>query len=757
MQPGWVSRAVVAARWPIAILWVAAAVAAATLLPGLGSGAAPIADLVPENSSAVSTDARAAQLFGTPAMTDVAVVQRRPAGLTRADVRTQARLAADGAGMPLVNADVPGTHWNERRTTIFTPLAVDPVESLEEHLATGQAYARELGGGAHVGVTGAGPARLSQFAHIEDRLPLITVASVVLIVVLVALTFRSLWAPLMTLGTAGIAYVIATHGAAWLSERAGISAPREIEPLLVVLLLGLATDYCVFFLAEARRRAQAGASRLDAARGAVARVGPTVLTAGLIVAACSAALLVGRLDFFRVFGPGLALCALVVTAVSATLAPALLAIAGPRLHGGACPVDAQDVGPAEPATEQPARLPRLLTARPVSVVLLVLAVGGLAWSASHARDVELGVSLVSGLPGDDAVRRAADDAGRGFAGGIIAPTEVVLERSGIGAGRAGAVERARAVLSRDGDIAAVAGPATGRPLQAAGVRSPFVSQDGSAARLLVVFRGDPTSAAAIDRLHALQARLPGLLPDGTRISYAGETALAAETTEAISDDLVRIAAAIGAVSLVLLALYLRALVAPVVLLLCSALGYLAALGLTSLIMHAWHGDEQLTYYVPLVGAVLLLALGSDYNVLVAGRVRAEAGRREAREAIAVAVPQASRAITAAGVTLAASFALLALVPLRPFAELGLLLGLGVLVDVLVVRPLLVASALSLLRDAAWWPSAPTTSSTAGSRRSSPRPAASPAGSSWSSPQPPPAASTSSSWPPARTSGSDGPR
>jgi RND superfamily putative drug exporter len=92
-------------------------------------------------------------------------------------------------------------------------------------------------------------------------------------------------------------------------------------------------------------------------------------------------------------------------------------------------------------------------------------------------------------------------------------------------------------------------------------------------------------------------------------------------------------------------------------------------------------------------------------VLVAGRVRAESERRRPRDAIAVAVPQASRAITVAGATLAASFALLAIVPIRPFRELALLLCLGVLVDALVVRSVLIPSLLALFGDRAWWPSA----------------------------------------------------
>ena len=94
--------------------------------------------------------------------------------------------------------------------------------------------------------------------------------------------------------------------------------------------------------------------------------------------------------------------------------------------------------------------------------------------------------------------------------------------------------------------------------------------------------------------------------------------------------------------------------------------------------------------------MLLIGLGSDYNVFIAGRIRGEARHRRLREAIAVAAPAASRAITVAGITLASTFALLALVPLRPFRELALLMAIGVLVDALIVRPILIPALIALV-------------------------------------------------------------
>ena len=343
-EAGRLAVGVIRARWLIAVLWVAAAALAVTQLPTLGSGAAGTAvdDIVPSGTAALAVQARAVQLFGVPAGSDVVAVRRRARGLAGGELARhvqEARTAfaagrrpgADLRGaLPLANVPVPGARWRERGTTVLDYVLVDPSASLNARTAIGQRYARAV---RAAGVTGSAPARLDQFAQIEDILPRLTLATIAVIALVVTLYFRSLLAPVVTLGTAGLAYVLAVRGLAWGGGHANITVPREIEPLLVVLLLGLVTDYSVFFMTEARRQLRLGRTPHQAAALAVARVGPSVLVAGTIVAASSCALLVADLKFFRTFGPGLAACALVVTVVAVTLVPALIGILGPRLFG----------------------------------------------------------------------------------------------------------------------------------------------------------------------------------------------------------------------------------------------------------------------------------------------------------------------------------------------------------------------------------------------------------------------------------------
>jgi RND superfamily putative drug exporter len=346
---------------------------------------------------------------------------------------------------------------------------------------------------------------------------------------------------------------------------------------------------------------------------------------------------------------------------------------------------------------------RIVTSRPVAVPVVIGCVVALLLGATGLRHLQLGVSLVPSLPASDPVREAGDDAMRGFAPGIAAPVEITLEQPGIGDKRAelGQLEQA---LRREPGVAVVAGPAE----EPAGLGGEVtVTRDQGAARIAAVLDEEPGSADAIDVANRLEARLPALAADaglsGASLAVGGETALGGDTVDAVVHDLWRIALVALLLNLLLLAIFMRALVAPLYLLAASVLGFMAGLGLTVLVFQGVLGYDGLTYYVPLATAVLLVSLGSDYNVFVAGRIWTEARTRRLREAVAVATPQAAGAITVAGITLAASFALLALVPVRAFREFALLMVIGVLIDALLVRSLLIPGLISLVGERSWWP------------------------------------------------------
>jgi RND superfamily putative drug exporter len=201
--------------------------------------------------------------------------------------------------------------------------------------------------------------------------------------------------------------------------------------------------------------------------------------------------------------------------------------------------------------------------------------------------------------------------------------------------------------------------------------------------------------------------LPALLQryglGGATVGWGGETALGVETVQATNTSLWRVIAVAFAVNFVFLLLFLRSVFAPLYLLLASAAALAATFGVTIYFFTDVLHDSGLPYYIPVAFSVLLLSLGSDYNIFVVGRVWKEADRRPLQEAVAAAAPRAGRAITVAGVALALSFAMLAIIPITPFAVMAFAMGVGILLDTFLVRSVLVPALVVVFGRAGRWP------------------------------------------------------
>ena len=698
----------------IPVFWVVALVLGILYLPSFPAGQGN--DLTPSGAPALKTEATSAKVFALPALSRVAVVQRDPAGLSqsatqqtlKAAQNTDQKLVPVPAGLlgalPVVNVPpaFPGT--GERGTTAITYLFFDPATPWTTQRQIAQRYAATNltdPGASVIGVTGTIPARLAQQDRISAALPIVEIATVALIALIIAVAFGSILAPLVTLLSAGIAYEIALRVVAWLGTRIGAAPPPELQPLLVVLLFGIVTDYAIFYLSGMRRALARGGSRGAAARRTTAQYTPLIIAAGLMVAAGTAALTVASQRFFRDFGPGMAITVLLGLLVAVTLLPALLALFGralfwPRGVPAAEQVERpqRSAGPA-PRPSIRHSLSHFSTHRAVALVVVVICVALLLAAASGLRTTRLGLDFVGSLPGQSEARRAADAAAAGFWPGILSPTEVLVQGQSVGAAP-GAAQLEQA-LRRQPGVAGVLGPLEQQALPSARFA---VAPGGNAVRYLVVFRTDPLGSSGIATYDALSRGMPRLLAHaglaGASAQFGGDTALAAYTVQRTVGDLGRIAIVVALVDLVLMAIFLRALIAPIYLLASSVLALAAALGITTYVFQSALGGEDLTYYVPFAASVLLVSLGSDYSIFLVGRIWQERRIRPLRSAIETAAPSARHAISVAALTLALSFSMLAIVDLGAFRQLAFLLAVGVLIDSFVVRSLLVPALVALV-------------------------------------------------------------
>jgi RND superfamily putative drug exporter len=711
---------VIRLRYVIVAFWVVATVVAMVALPTLeDTQVGGLGDLVPRNADAIEAEQRSHELFGFPLLSRTVVVQRDADGLSAA---AQGRVLArayrinrallpgleDIAGaIPVTNALGRPPFSRERSTTALTFLFFEPeISRTRRAELTEELRERDIArpDDAYVGATGALSARQESSALIKDALPTVELATVLLVLAAVGLHFRSLVAPLANLATVVVAYLISLRVIALIGEAVDVSVPREITPVIVVLLLGVLTDYSIFYLSRYRRLLGDGVERTAAAERSARELGPIILTAGTSIVAASSALLIAQLGFLQAFGPGMAIAVLIGMLVALTFTPALLAVAGPavfwprRPRRDSDPVAAPD---EQLEREKGGRGLGLATRYPAATTLACMAV--LLAAATGLQKLEVGHPLVRGLPEDNPVRTSYRAASQGFTPGVLAPTVAIVEQPGVASRRADLAKLQR-LLRRQRGVAAVAGPAS----------VPFevnvgatVAENGDAARYVLVLRHDPLGAAAVNTLTRIERRMPRLLaraglPDA-RVSFAGDTALVAETVEKTFDDLARVAPVAILAVLLVLVVFLRALVAPLYLVFASVLAVAAALGLTAYFFVGLLGHTELTYYAPFTVAVLLIALGSDYNVFIVGRIWQQVRSLPLRQAIVVGGTRAARPITVAGVILGLSFALLALVPLQGFREIAFAMTTGLLIDAFLVRTLLVPALIALFGEAGGWP------------------------------------------------------
>jgi len=700
-----VARAIVWLRFLIIPAWVAVVLLVTAHLPSaFDAESSELGSLLPSDSRALEVERDSFDTFGLPLLSRTIVVAHQPGGFSPAQSAAAGRYIAavdrqqHGEVHAVPITDAPGLLAARRLgTTLVAYLYPDPALSEPEALEAAENFGdglRRASGAATMEVTGAQPANLAETGLIEDNLLWVEIATIALVVGILALYFRSLGIPLLGVAAVATAYVVTDHLLGWAGERFDFSIPSAADPVIVALLFGTLTDYLVFFVSGYRDRIGAGERSHKAAAGTGAELLPVIATAVLMIAGAMLTLLLSGVRFLSAFGPALAIAVTVGGLVALTLVPAVLAIAGRLLLWPGSRTAREPEAAGE--TAAPSGRGRLIAGaarHPLLVSFLCLVLLGAA--ASGLRLLHLGNPVISGLPDSTSAQRGyrllSDSIGPGAAG----PTMLVVEEEGI-ATKPGQLAALQSQLAAQPHVDGVIGPRQELPGARYGA---FLAPSGNAARYALVLDSDPDGAGAIANLGDLEGQLPELLTQsglgGVATGVTGDTSISAELDEDTREAFLRVAPAVIAVLLIMLWLLLRSWRAPLYLVGVSALVVAASLGLTVYVFQGLLGYEQLAFFVPVATAILLLALGSDYNVFLISRIWNEADRRGLRRGIEVAGSQASRAITVAGLILAFSFAAVALIPLQSFRELAFAMAVGLLLDTVLARTFLVPALVSL--------------------------------------------------------------
>jgi len=455
----------------------------------------------------------------------------------------------------------------------------------------------------------------------------------------------------------------------------GLSFDGATSGITSVLVFGAGTNYALLLVSRYRQELSRRADHRDALRRAVGMAGPAIMASNATVVLALLTLIFASTPSTRSLG-ALAACGLVVAAVSVLLVlPPLLALCGRRLFWPFIPQqDARDTlssGPWHRVAEWVARRPAVVATVAVAV-LAALATGllGTRIGLSQTEQFRVQADSVSGY----------DIVAAHYPAGLVNPTLVL-------ASTAQASQVQQAIGSTPGVVS--------------------VSESGHSTsgltRWSVVTDAPPSSDKAFTMIAALRNSARSITPSAL---VGGPDAQALDVRDAARRDRMMLIPAILTVILVVLFVLLRSALAPPTLLAATILGALAALGIGGWASMHVFGFPALDNSTPLFAFLFLAALGVDYTIFLVTRAREEAAQRGAREGMVRAVSATGGVITSAGIVLAAVFCVLGVLPLIVLTQLGIIVGLGILLDTFVVRTLVIPALFALIGDRIWWPADP---------------------------------------------------
>lgn len=727
-------------RWPILVFWLALAGLLPGALPSLSSQTkAQNSDFLPKGTPSLHAAELASPFQARNALSTLLVAGRSTAALTAADQaafeRVERSVRADRSVLDVRDQGLSRDGAARRATIEFHDnVSFQDADKVLKRLRGAFRFAA-VPQGLSVHLAG-------QLAQAADRQTqnsrnrsLTQQLSILFILVLLFVVFRALLAPIITLLPAFLSVLVAGPLIAEAAQ-AGVEVSSLTQILLTVIVLGAGTDYGLFLIYRVREQLARGASPRDAVAFALSRVGETITFSAACVILALLSLVFARFGLYRGLGPGLAIGITVVLVAGLTLLPALLAIFGRRAFWPTRPQ------PGREYTGAWGRIAGRVVARP-----------GLTLGAGLALFVGLALALIAYSPagfGTEQAPSGSDSAGgeqvlrAHFPVAVRNPTNIVfrfakpvwsdpspLDRSARALAAAPALDGLIGPLEPNGTALSSArvaalykrlGPPHRLPLsEPAALRgsvapnvyaaykssAQFISVDGRTTQYYATLRaGDPGSAQALDAIPAVRREVDSAARNAGAVDHgvAGEAAAAYDISGISTSDLQRIVPIVLLVIALLLVILLRSLVAPLYLIFSVGLSYLAALGLAIAVFMGIEGHAGLNFVLPFFMFVFLMALGSDYNILVMTRIREEARRMSLRDAVAHALAATGGTVTSAGLVLAGTFAVLTVSGDSQTQEIGLGLAAGILLDTFLVRTLLIPATVVLVGHWNWWPS-----------------------------------------------------
>ena len=728
-------------RYLIVVAWVAITIVCIRVFPGLGSVTpnATISSFLPASAPSLQASNLATPFQNRQYPSATIVAARDNGPLTAADqtafdtLETQVRamshvklvrdlsVSPDGkARQAAVQVDVPSD----------SAAAVTLVNSIRA--AFGQVNAPA---GLTFHLTGPLATNVDSQSSSQTTRNVLQMLSFLLIIVLLFLAFRALLAPLITFLPAALVLLLSSPVIAGAVTRLGIQAASITQLILVVLVLGAGTDYGLFLTFRVREELRRGFDPKAAVVRAVQTVGETLTFSALTVIAALLTLLIAQFGIYQSLGPALAIGIALMLLAGLTLLPALLAIFGRAVFWPTS---------TRPRANVPAslwgRMTEGLMRRPALTLSLgILLFVGLALG-------QLGTTLggfeaqTSGPTGADSTAGTAVINAH-YPNTNQNPAQVLLQFPHSLWNNLNSLATADQGLRNIAAIRTVLGPLNpnGVPLTVAQLtqlhnqlgdpqtlppvppaNSPvspqeydlyrataqYISADGQTVQFVAILKDPSSNPAALNVIPGLRAAVAQVATSAgaAQNGIFSVNAFAYDISQTSNNDLSRIIPIVAVLIAILLALVLRSLIAPLYLIVSVVLSFLAAWGAVALIFVHLGSSDGVQFILPFLLFVFLMALGSDYNILVMRRIREEAHNQPLREAVREAIARTAGTVTTAGIILAGTFALLAVEGNSDqIRQVAFGVAAGILMDTFLIRTLLIPALVVLLGRWNWWP------------------------------------------------------
>ena len=539
------------------------------------------------------------------------------------------------------------------------------------------------GSGLTAGVAGDVAQYVDNADTFNTAFAVVGLATFILIVVLMLIIFRSPIAALLPIVVIVMVFAVAQKLVAGAGQAFGFHVDQSVQTVMLIVLFGIGTDYLLFLLFRFRERMRAGDDKRTAMAAAVERVGEVITSAGAAVIVAFLVLLLASFGAFRSLGPSLAIAVFAMLVTALTLVPALVSLMGRAVfwpsrswNRPAKGTRFKRIGAA--VGRRPGR-----TLVISGLVLVALASGVMAFKSDY--------DFAAGYPSTTESAKATQDLERGFPAGALNPTQAYLTTTNgtaLTAAQLDAFGAAAAKVTGVGDV-----------------QAPVKAANGQVALFNVLLDSNPVSNQAITLMRThLRGDLHAVAPPGTTVLVGGTTSIFADINSANNRDLALILPVAALLIAIILALLLRSLVAPVYLVIAVLLNFAASLGAAVYLFQGVLAKPGVSFQLPIILYLFVLAIGTDYNILMIARLR-EAARsgEDPRSAAALGIQHAGPSVTSAGIILAGTFAALALAPVTFLQQIGFSVASGILLAAFVMSLFLVPALTALFGHASWWP------------------------------------------------------